>query len=170
MIRNGSFQDAGASPGAAAGWALRSLCAREAIAGFTPGDSVEGFERWTQWAGALDAVAHAPFAPTGVLETFEAWPVALFAFELTGGLVAGTALEAFESAWWTGAPAFTWGVVTQVPSSFGGSPQELFSAWRPGEVYALAFAATALVAAVFKAGALELFDGAEWTTRNTTLG
>jgi hypothetical protein len=131
---------------------------------------VESFERWSTWAGVLDAITHAPFAPNGAFEAFDAWPLPLFALEMTPGLVAGTALEPFDGAWWTGAMAFAWGGVAKVGGLFGVAAQELFSDWRLGEVYAFAFAPTALAQAAFKGGSLELFDGATWTTKNTTLG
>ena len=54
--------------------------------------------------------------------------------------------------------------------AFEGAVQELFTAWRPAEAYALVFAPAALVAAAFKGGPVELFDGAAWTTKNATLG
>jgi hypothetical protein len=170
VIGNATFQAAGSAPGEAVGWTLRSFCAREAIASFAPGESVEGFERWTPWTGALDLFTRAPIAPAGTMETFEAWPVALFAFELTGGLVAGSTADAFETSWWTGATAFAWAAVPQGESAFASAPQEVFASWRPGEVYALAFVPTSLAGAAFKEGAVELFDGAAWPTKNTTFG
>ena len=169
MITNASFQVAGTTPGSALAWTLRSSCAREAVAGFTPGDNAEGFERWAVWVGALGNAVVAPFLPNGTVESFDVWPNPLFALELTGGLVGATATETFESGWGVGTLELAWRTVHALIGAFvGGSPRELFAGWQPGAVYAFAFPAGSLRGAPFVAGPVEIFQG--WTTPNTTLG
>lgn len=168
MIANPTFATAGANPGDASGWTLTTSCAREAIAPFgAPPASVETF-RWTAWSAALSAPAFAPFAPNGKEEDFDAWPDALFALELTGGLVGATASESFADPSWTGTSVFTWASVTQTRGVFAGGPLETFTGWQPGAAYPLAFTNAALTRAVFQGSApSETF--ATWTTVNTTL-
>ncbi|MGO8996417.1 MAG: hypothetical protein ACLQVI_24140, partial [Polyangiaceae bacterium] len=75
MIANPDFSQAGAAPGQAASWTLRSSCARQSIAPFTAptgADAFEGFERWFPWSGALAVATLAPFAPNGTEEDFDA--------------------------------------------------------------------------------------------------
>jgi hypothetical protein len=169
LIANPTFATAGTNPGDAAGWTLRSACALEAIAPFgAPPTSIEGFETWTPWLGALSSPAFAPFAPNGTEEDFDAWPNALFALELTGGLVAATESESFDDASWTGAAFFAWASVPQVQGAFAGGTHETFAAWQPGATYLFAFADPMLSRAIFQGGApSEMF--ATWTTINTTL-
>lgn len=169
MITNPSFQTAGTMPGSALAWTLRSSCAREAVAGFTPGDNAEDFELWAPWAGALGNAVVAPFLPNGTAEHFDVWPNPLFALELTGGLVGATAREGFETGWGVGMLERSWRDVHALLGVLAnGSRREVFAAWHPGAVYAFAFAAGSLRGAPFVGGALELFQG--WTTLNTTLG
>lgn len=168
MITNGSFQQAGTGPGFAAGWTLRSACAREAIAPFD-GRSVESFETWSAWSADLGNAAAAPIAPSGRVEIFDAWPAPLFALELSAGLVAATLLDGFGQGWWQGTAAFQWSNVAATPGVFAaGSSSESFDAWLGGGAYLLAFPAGALAAAAFAGGAVELFT--TWTMKNTTLG
>ena len=169
MITNSSFVNADRGPGTAVGWTLRSACGREGIAPFAPGESVEGFERWTTAASGLSAAALAPFAPNGTIETFDAWPNALFALELSAGLVAAVMTDGFEAGWWEGTAAFVWSNVAQLKGVFaGGAPIESFDGWQPGAVYIFAFPAGAIVPAAFTDGAIENFK--TWTTKNQTLG
>jgi hypothetical protein len=169
LITNPAFQDAGTAPGLAAGWTLRSSCARESIAAFAPGDSFEGFERWVTWIGALGTAAVAPFAPNGTVEMFDAWPDALFAMSLSDGEVADVRRDDFETGWFVGSAAFDW---SQVAATVGvlanGASIERFDDWPDGAVYVFTFPASALTRAVFADGPVELF--ATWTTKNTTLG
>lgn len=168
MITNAAFQQAGTGPGTAAGWKLRSACAREAIAPFD-GGSVESFETWSAWSADLGTAAAAPIAPSGRVETFDAWPVALFALELSDGLVAATLTDGFSQGWWQGTAAFQWSDVAAVPGVFaGGAASEAFDAWLGGGAYLIAFPASALTAAPFAGGGPELFTA--WTMKNTTLG
>jgi hypothetical protein len=169
VITNPTFVTAGTNPGDAASWTLRSACARQAIAPFgSPPTSVEGFETWTLWIGALLSPAFAPFAPNGTEEDFDAWPSSLFALELTGGLVAATESESFDDASWTGAAFFVWANVPQVQGAFAGGTLETFTAWQPGVAYIFAFTDAMLSRAMFQGGASsETF--ATWTTINTTL-
>ena len=169
MIANASFQDAGAAPGLAAGWTLRSSCAREAIAAFAPGEGAESFERWTAWTSALGAAARAPFAPKGTIEGFDAWPNALFADSMSPGLVDRTMADGFETGWWSAVAAFSWNETPSVLGVFaGGAAREEFGVWPMGATYAVTFPAAALTAAPLTGGSPELF--AAWTTKNTTLG
>jgi hypothetical protein len=172
LITNASFQDAGSTPGLAAGWTLRSACAREAIAAFAAGgsgESVESFERWSAWTSSLGTAALAPFGPNGTVENFDAWPSALFALELSAGLVANVLSDGFEGGWWHGTPAFRWSDVTQVVGVFAGAASvESFYGWPVGATYLFAFPAGTLTAATFAGGAVEMFT--TWTTKNTTLG
>jgi hypothetical protein len=170
LIANADFTLPGAAAGQAASWVLRSACARESVAAFAPADAVEAFARWTPWRGALGAAAFAPFVPNGTRETFTAWPLPLFASELSAGLVFARVVDAMETGWWTGTVAFRWSDVAQVPGAFAGAPRELFDAWRQGEKYLVAFADAALTRAVLHGAPSELFDGAAWTTKNVTLG
>ncbi len=168
MIANPDFSRAGVAPGQAASWTLRSLCARQSIAPFsapTGADAFEGFERWFPRSGALAGAALAPFAPNGTEEDFDAWPDALFAFELSDGLVTGTADDGFEA--WTPGAHFAWPDVTSAQGVFAGGPLESFDGWRPGATYLLAFPDAALTRAIFHAEPSEIFDA--WTTKNTTL-
>jgi hypothetical protein len=162
LIANADFTLPGAAAGQAASWVLRSACARESVAAFAPADAVEAFARWTPWRGAL--------VPNGTRETFTAWPLPLFASELSAGLVFARVVDAMETGWWTGTVAFRWSDVAQVPGAFAGAPRELFDAWRQGEKYLVAFADAALTRAVLHGAPSELFDGAAWTTKNVTLG
>ena len=170
MITNPTFATAGANPGDASGWTLRTACARQAIAPFgSPPASMEGFETWTTWSAALSAPGLAPFAPNGTEEDFDAWPNALFARELTGGLVAATTSESFADTSWTGSPFFLWATLPETQGVFtGGGALELFAGWQPGASYPLAFNDAAVTRAVFQGNAAsETF--ATWTTVNTTL-
>src|SRR5207249_3053411 len=144
-IANATFADAGTGAGEAAGWALRSACAREAIAPFAPGESVEGFERWSTWSDELGAATLAPFAPSGAAESFDAWPVPHFVVELTPGLVGAIFTDGFELA--PGAASFVWEEAGHVTAAFGGAAAEFFTAWRAGDVHRVAFEPAALVAA-----------------------
>ena len=169
MITNSSFVNADTGPGTAVGWTLRSTCAREAIAPFAPGESVEGFERWTTAASGLASASLAPFAPNGTIEMFDAWPNALFALELSAGLVAAVMTDGFEAGWWQGTPAFVWSSVAQLTGVFaGGAPIESFAGGSRATTYIFAFPASALVGAAFADGAVENFK--TWTTKNPTLG
>ncbi len=169
MITNSSFVNADTGPGTAVGWTLRSICAREAIAPFAPGESVESFERWTTAASGLASASLASFAPNGTIEMFDAWPNALFALELSAGLVAAVMTDGFEAGWWEGTAAFVWSSVAQLTGVFaGGAPIESFAGWQPGTTYIFAFPASALVGAAFADGAVENFK--TWTTKNPTLG
>ncbi len=170
MIANADFALPGAAAGQAASWVLRSACARESVAAFAPADAVESFARWTPWTGALGAAAFAPFAPNGTRETFTAWPLPLFASELSAGLVFARLVDGMETAWWTGTVAFRWSDDPQAPGAFAGGPRETFDAWRQGETYLLAFSDAALSRAALHGAPSELFDGAAWTTKNVTLG
>ncbi len=169
MIANPDFSQAGAAPGQAAGWTLRSVCARQSIASFTatPAEPLEGFEQWSAWTGALGTATFAPFDGGETSEVFDGWPNALFALELSEGLVAARELDGFEAGWWTGAAHFAWGDVTAVVGVFGGGPLETFDKWRPADGYLLAFTDAALARATFHGEASEIFDA--WTTKNTTL-
>jgi hypothetical protein len=168
VITNGSFQQAGGASGLATGWTLRSACAREAIAPFHRG-SIESFETWVAWSADLGNAAAAPIAPSGRVETFDAWPAPLFALELSAGLVAATLSDGFSQGWWQGTAAFQWGDVAAVPGVFaGGARSEAFDAWLGGGTYLVAFPASALSAGPFAGGAVELFTA--WTMKNTTLG
>ena len=168
MITNGSFQQGGTGPGLAAGWTLRSACAREAIAPFD-GGSVESFETWSAWSADLGNAAAAPIAPTGRVETFDGWPAPLFALELSAGLVATTLSDGFDQGWWAGAAAFQWSDVTALAGVFaGGASIEPFDAWLGGAPYLVAFPATGLSVVPFTGGGPELFT--TWTMKNTTLG
>jgi hypothetical protein len=168
LIANPDFSQAGAAPGQAASWTLRSFCARQSIAPFaarTGADAFEGFERWFPWTGALAVAALAPFAPNGTEEDFDAWPDALFVLELSGGLVAGAADDGLEG--WAPGAHFAWADVTAAQGVFAGGALESFDGWRPGDVYLLAFPDAALMRALFHAEPSEIFDA--WTTKNTTL-
>lgn len=169
MIANSTFQTAGPSVGSAQAWTVRSSCARESIAPFTPSDNAEGFERWSAWTDLLGIAVLAPFVPNGTMERFDVWPNPLFAFELTGGLVGAILTDGFDRLWWTGRMAFTWARVPQRVGVFAsGFSSEGFDAWQRGAVYSFAFPAGSLREAPLGGGPLELFVG--WTTMNTTLG
>jgi hypothetical protein len=170
LIANPDFSQAGATPGQAAGWTLRSVCARASIAAFAgaPAEPVEGFERWSSWSGALGTATFASFAANEAAEAFDRWPDPLFAFELTEGLVQARAQDGFDAGWWTGAAHFAWSDVSAPPVVFtGGASLDTFGGWRPGDVYLFAFADAALTRAVFHGEASEIFDA--WTTKNTTI-
>jgi hypothetical protein len=169
MIANPDFSQAGATAGQAAAWTLRSSCARESVAGFaaTPPESVEGFERWSTWLGALGTATFAPFVGNETMEVFDGWPNALFAFELSEGLVQVHFPDGFETGWWTGNAYFAWAAVPSVAGVFATGSMESFDKWRPADVYLLAFNDAALKRAVFHGEAQEMFDA--WTTTNTTL-
>jgi hypothetical protein len=169
VIANASFVNADTGPGTAVGWTLRSACAHEAIAPFAPGESVESFERWTTIASGLASASLAPFAPNGTIEMFDAWPNALFALELSAGLVAAVVTDGFEAGWWEGTAAFVWSSVAQVTGLFArGATSESFDGWQPGAAYIFAFPASALTDAAFTDGPIEMFT--TWTTKNPTLG
>jgi hypothetical protein len=168
VITNGSFQEVGTGPGLAAGWTLRSACAREAIAPFD-GGSVESFETWSVWSADLAGAGAAPIAPSGRVENFDAWPAPLFAFELSAGFVAATLSDGFGQGWWPGTAAFQWSDVAAVAGMFaGGAGNEAFDAWLGSAPYLAAFPPSALAAAAFTGAAVELFTA--WTMKNTTLG
>ena len=169
MIANPDFSQAGAAPGQAAAWTLRSSCARQSLAGFaaTPPESVEGFERWSTWNGALGAATFAPFASTETMEIFDEFPNPLFAFELSEGLVRAHFPDGFETGWWTGNAYFAWAGVPSVAGVFANGSMETFDRWRPADVYLLAFTDAALTRATFHGEAMEVFDA--WTTKNPSL-
>jgi hypothetical protein len=169
VITNPNFHAAGSGPGFAAAWTLRSSCAREAIAAFAPEDSVESFESWWTWSGILGTASLAPFVPNGTIEDFDAWPSALFALELSPGLVAGTMSDGFDKGWWPGTAAFEWSAVQAVTGLFAnGEASETFDDWPVGAPYRFAFPVSSLTAAPFAGGSPEMFTA--WTTKNTTLG
>lgn len=82
-IRNPSFDEAGAGPGAALGWSLRSRVAREAIAELAPGEGFEGFERFSSFVSSLDASMARFFFSLAGADAFEAgWVRVPFRAEL----------------------------------------------------------------------------------------
>lgn len=169
MIANPDFSQAGATPGQAAAWTLRSSCARQSIAAFaaTPPESVESFEWWSSWTGALGAARFAPFASNETMEVFDQWPNPLFAFELSEGLVQAHFRDGFDAGWLAGTAYFGWTGVPSVAGVFANGSMETFAKWRPADVYLLAFTDAALTRATFHGEATEIFDA--WTTQNPSL-
>jgi len=169
VITNPDFAQAGVTPDQAAGWTLRSSCARESVAAFagTPPESVEGFEGWSPWIGTLGTATFVPFAGDETIEVFDSWPNPLFALELSEGLVVAHYADGFETAWWSGTPYFACGVGPSVAGAFANGTMETFGAWRPADVYLLGFNDAALARAMFHGEAREMFDA--WTTANTTV-
>jgi hypothetical protein len=137
-IANPTFADAGATPGSAARWTIRSLCRRARIAAFgpTPEEALESFERWCSHLSRFDDVVapHAFFdaAPRG-FEAFEAWLPGAFLFTHDDALLedarfAGELSEDFGTAW-VPALLLAWESATSIVASFGAAGAESFEAW-----------------------------------------
>lgn len=173
-ILNPSFEAAGAAPGLAAHWTLRTFVARERIAGFGPPPHLgrEDFERWLVWTDAFDraSAAVAVFEPRRqAFEDYEAgWGNDAFLFELPVGATAVAPFgpdgpEGFETGW-AGLFLATWGFVTAERASFGGETAEGFlRGWRAAEAAVWAWAATPSRSVVFAGGEpAESFEGGDW--------
>lgn len=174
-ILNPSFEDAGAAPGLAAHWTLRTFVARERIAGFGPPPhrGREDFERWFAWIGALDEASRAVgvFEPRReAFEAFEAgWGNDLFAFELPIGATAsapfgGRGVDDLETGWTAGPFVATWRDVVAALARFAAEPMEAFErGWRGSERFVWAWSGVTAAAATFDGGvATESFDGSDW--------
>lgn len=172
-ILNPSFEDAGAAPGFAAHWTLRTFVARERIAGFGPPPhrGREDFERWFGWIDVLGdaSAAVGVFEPRReAFEAFEAgWGNDRFAFELPIGATAiaplgGLGVDDFETGW-AGPFLGAWRAVVATLARFGGEPVEAFErGWRGSERSVWRWDDVSAAAASFDGGAVEAFDGGDW--------
>lgn len=170
-IFNGGFEDAGAAPGEAAHWTLRTSVAREGIAGFGPAPFVgwDDLERWFGWLGALDDASPtvAVFEPRReALESFEGgWRNDHFADALPLGEMvvaafAGRDVEDLEVGWSAGPFLETWSAVTTALARFDAEREEDFSeGWRGNELFEWSWSGVTSAPAVFDgADAAESFE------------
>lgn len=170
---NPTFTDAGAAPGQAAHWTLRTFCAAERIAAFGPAphEAWEGFERWfdLRLAFAQGDLAMALFdpIPEGHEDFEEAWANDNYLSELPAGQIAvatfgdGT-IEDLEHGWSNVPFATSWAEVTATVGVFAGSPVEnLESGWRSNEAYQFSWDDLSMATCLFDAGSepREPFEG-----------
>lgn len=160
-ILNGGFEDAGAVPGEAAHWTLRTSVAREGIAGFGPAPYIgwEDFDRWFGWLAALDDASPtvAVFEPLrGALESFEGgWDNDRFVDELPVGEMvigafAGRDVEDLEVGWSAGPFVEAWSAVRAELARFDAEREEDFSeGWRGNERFMWSWAGVTAERAVF---------------------
>ena len=172
-ILNPGFEDAGAEPGQAAHWTLRTFVARERIAGFGPAPhrGVEDFARWAgTWLGALEDVVVGVFEPLReAREAFEGgWDNDTFAFELPiGSMVigsfSGATSDGLEAGWGAGPFLGLWADVLAARAVFDGGPEEDFAGgWRANEGFAWVWDDVGAHRATFDGEAQETFE-AGWT-------
>ena len=164
-ISNPSFEDAGAAPGQADHWTMRSAAALERIAGFGPDPfrAWEDFERWFDLVLSLGPgdVALAFFDPLaeGYEDFEEAWANDLYMTELPSGQIVtapfgGGAVEDVETGWNNDAYAWAWEEVAGVTGNFDGEPREDFEdQWRSNQSYAGSWGAVSSQTAMFDGGA-----------------
>jgi len=179
-ISNPSFEDAGAAPGRAEHWTMRTAAALERIAGFGPDPhrAWEDFERWFDLVLSLGPgdVALAFFDPLaeGYEDFEEAWDNDLYMTELPSGLVVtapfgGGAVEDLEEGWDNVPYARAWEEVAGVTGVFDGEPREDFEdQWRSNQSYAWSWGSVTSATAMFDAGALnrEDFEN-DWSAAST---
>jgi len=179
-IANPSFEDAGAAPGQAEHWTLRSVASLERIAGFGPDlyRVWEDFDRWFDLVLSLGPgdVAIAFFDPLaeGYEDFEEAWDNDLYLTELPSGQVitapfGGGAVEDLEDGWDNTAYAWSWDDVGSVTGSFDGEPREDFEdQWAGNQSYAWSWGSVSSAAAMFDGGAQnrEDFEN-DWTATTT---
>ena len=164
-ISNPSFEDAGAAPGQAEHWTMRTAASLERIAAFGPDPhrAWEDFERWFDLVLALSPgdVALGFFDPLAEgLEDFEeAWANDLYMTELPSGLVVtatfgGGAVEDLEDGWDNVPYARAWEEVAGVTGVFDGEPREDFEdQWRSNQSYAWSWGSVTSATAMFGGGA-----------------
>ena len=179
-IANPSFEDAGAAPGQAEHWTLRTSASLERIAGFGPDPyrAWEDFERWFDLMLSLGPgdVTLAFFDPLaeGYEDFEEAWDNDLYMTELPSGQVVtapfgGGAVEDLEDGWDNTAYAWSWDDVGSVTGSFDGEPREDFEdQWAGNQSYAWSWGSVSSAAAMFDGGAQnrEDFEN-DWTAATT---
>ena len=163
-ISNPSFEDAGAAPGQAEHWTMRTAAALERIAGFGPDPhrAWEDFERWFDLVLSLGPgdVALAFFDPLaeGFEDFEEAWANDLYMTELPTGLVVtapfgGGAVEDLEEGWDNVPYARAWEEVAGVTGVFDSEPREDFEdQWRSNQSYAWSWGSVTSATAMFDAG------------------
>ena len=157
MIENADFTDAGAMPGTALRWSLRTHVAREAIAAFgAPPHGEEAFERWSAFNGDFDAVVgDRVFFGLAGSDDFD-WLRSAFVDQLeptmTLPALFGTSI----------ADAFAWDALIEDLASAaiaGRFNDDLEHDWR-NDVFFTELDAAHVVAALFAAGpSSETFDG-----------
>ena len=179
-IANPSFEDAGAAPGQAEHWTLRTSASLERIAGFGPDPyrAWEDFDRWFDLVLSLGPgdVVLAFFDPLaeGYEDFEEGWSNDLYLTELPSGQVVtapfgGGAVEDMEDGWDNTAYAWSWDDVGSVTGSFDGEPREDFEdQWAGNQSYAWSWGSVSSAAAMFDGGAQnrEDFEN-DWTVATT---
>jgi hypothetical protein len=146
-VANPTFADAGATPGSAAHWTIRSLCQRARIAAFgpTPEEARESFERWCSRLSRFDDVVATRAFFDAALRGFEAfamWLPGAFLFAhddalLEDALFAGELGEDFGNAW-IPALLLAWESASSIATG-----AESFEAWSPAAAPTFAKAAFA---------------------------
>jgi hypothetical protein len=171
-LLNPTLHEAGATPGSAQHWELRSLCQAQRVAAFGPSplQAVETFERWGKLEAAFGegALVLALFdaQPEGVEDFEESWGAGPFLLELPLAqldpcLFAGNAVEDMAGGWIVGPFLADWADVSVAPALFGGTARESFDGW-------FLVAVPSFSAALFNAGnaGVETFAGA-WPALTT---
>lgn len=130
MIANPTFDVAGATPGSAASWTLRTLVQREAIAGFDSprehGD--ESFELWSPLEETLAVDAPRVFFALAGVESFEVgWTLRSFVDALDAAMVVAAEFDAsvYEAFEWSPLVVDWGGVIVA-----GAFDDALEAAWR----------------------------------------
>jgi len=179
-IANPSFEDAGAAPGQAEHWTLRTNAALERIAGFGPDPhrAWEDFDRWFDLVLSLDpgevAIAFFDTLAEGYEDFEDSWDNDLYMTGLPSGQVitspfGGGAAENLEAGWSNDAYAWSWDEVSGVTGSFDGEPHEDFEEqWRSNQSYVWSWGSVAFNTAMFDGGtqSREDFENS-WSTAST---
>jgi hypothetical protein len=159
MIANPTFDVAGATPGSAASWTLRTRVQHEAIAGLDSprehGD--ESFELWSTFEEALTADAPRVFFALAGVESFEVgWTLRSFVGALDAAMVVTAVFEAsvLEAFDWSPLVVDWAGVIVA-----GTFDDALEAAWR-NDVFLTRFDDAAPVSARLVEGVrVESFEG-----------
>lgn len=161
IILNPRFQDAGASPGQANHWTIRSFTSRRSIAGFGPAPETawDGFERWFARLESRPAISFTRFYFEGMSsEDFEnAWNNSVYLRDLLPAMKARSTMSDFNVL----SAVFNWSELDVADEKVS---ETFESGWRSNESSARSWDDVPSSPARFNGGSstVESFEDGSW--------